>query len=158
MAQGDVFLTEQGSLELKAEYKQLKEVRRPEFSKAIEKAREMGDLRENAEYDAAKEAQALNERRIAELGDILSRVRLLKDENIDKNKAFVGAKVKLKDLSDQEEEVYLLVSEAESDFKKSKISVTSPLGKGLLGHKKGDMIEVNVPAGIIKYEIIDVTR
>lgn len=158
MAQEDVFLTREGYDELKKEYDHLTRVRRREFSKAIEHARALGDLRENAEYQAAKEAQGLNEKRIAELEGILSHTRIVEDENIDKDKALLGAKVKVRTAHDNEVDEYTLVSEAEADFDKNKISVTSPLGKGLLGHKEGDVIQVKIPAGIITVEILRISR
>ncbi len=158
MAKGDVFLTREGYDELKKEYDHLIRVRRREFSKAIEQARAHGDLRENAEYHAAKEAQGLNEKRIAELGEILSHTRIVENENIDKDKALLGAKVKVRTAHDNEVDEYILVSEAEADFDKNKISVSSPLGKGLLGHKEGDVIQVKIPAGIITVEILQISR
>lgn len=158
MAEEDVFLTRQGYEEFRKEYEMLKATRRRELAKAIEKARALGDLRENAEYSAAKEAQALNEKKIAELEYILSRTRILDTENIDKDKVFLGTKIRLKNLDDGQVEEYALVSEAEADFNKNKISVTSLIGKALLGHKKKDMVQIKVPAGITKYEILDITR
>ena len=158
MALGDIFLTRQGYEDKKKEYNYLKTVKRKQISDAIEKARALGDLKENAEYHAAKEAAAHNERKIAELENIISRARILDDENIDADKILIGATVSLECLDDGEQEKYTLVCEQESDFSKNKISVTSPIGKALIGHKKGDTIQVNVPAGIIKYKILDVSR
>ncbi|MCM8812646.1 MAG: transcription elongation factor GreA [Candidatus Omnitrophica bacterium] len=158
MAQGDIFLTRQGYEEKKKEYEHLTRFRRRELADAIEKARLLGDLRENAEYHAAKEAQAHNERRIAELENIISRARIVESENVDADKALIGATVKLRCLDDGELEEYTLVSEAEADFSRNKLSVSSPLGKGLVGHKKGAVVEVRVPAGVVKYEILEITR
>ncbi|MFH2145547.1 MAG: transcription elongation factor GreA [Candidatus Omnitrophota bacterium] len=158
MGQEDVFLTRQGYDRLTKEYEELKKVKRSKISQAIEKARALGDLRENAEYQAAKEAQSLNEKKIAELEHMLSRARLMDAEDIDASKILLGAKVKLKCLDDNETEEYMFVSEAESDTGQNRISITSPIGKGLLGHKKGDIVEVTVPAGKIKYKILDITR
>ncbi|MFH2138941.1 MAG: transcription elongation factor GreA [Candidatus Omnitrophota bacterium] len=158
MAAGDVFLTREGYEKLKKEYENLKKVKRPEISLAIEKARELGDLKENAEYHAAKEAMAYSEKRIAELEDLISRGRIIDDENIDKDKVLLGATVKIRDASDEEIETYTLVSEAEADFSINKISITSPLGQGMLGHKKGDVIQVKIPAGVMTIEILEITR
>jgi len=154
----EVFLTRHGYEDFKKEHEHLTKVRRREISKAIEKARELGDLRENAEYQAAKEAQASTERRIAELENIISRTRIVDSEDIDKDKALLGAKIKIQCLDDKEKEEYTLVSEAEADFDKNKISTVSPLGKALLGHKKGDVVQVKIPAGIVKYKILEITR
>jgi len=154
----DIFLTRKGFDDLKKEHELLIKKKRREISEAIEKARALGDLRENAEYQAAKEAQSLNERRIAELEDMIARGRIIDDENIDKDKALIGAKVKIKISSDNEIEEYTLVSEAEADFSQNKISVKSPLGQGMLGHKAGDVIQVKVPAGIMTIEILEISR
>lgn len=153
-----VFLTRPGYEKLKKEYEQLKKIQRSKISKAIEKARALGDLRENAEYQSAKEAQSLNEKKIAELEHVLSRARFMDTEDIDISKILLGAKVKLNCLDDNGIEEYMLVSEAEADTSQNKISITSPIGQGLLGHEQGDIVEVTVPAGKIKYKILDITR
>ena len=154
----DVFLTRGGYEDLKKEYENLVKKKRRTISAAIEKARELGDLRENAEYHAAKEAQSLNEARIAELENMLSQARIIDDENIDKDKVLLGANVKIRVVNDNEIEEYFLVSEAEADFNKNKISVTSPLGKGMLGHKVGDVVEVKIPTGTLTVEILEIKR
>ncbi len=154
----DVFLTRNGYDALKKEYENLKKGKRREISNAIEKARALGDLKENAEYHAAKEAMALNERRISKLEATLSHARIIDDENIDKDKVLIGATVKIRVVSDNEIEEYVLVSEAEADFNKNKISVTSPLGQGILGHKAGDVVQVKIPAGMMTIEILEITR
>lgn len=158
MGMGDVYLTRQGYEKLREELESLKTVRRRELSKEIEKARAHGDLSENAEYDAAKEAQALNEKRIAELEDKLARARILDDENIPKDEVLIGATVKLKDLDSKDVLEYTLVSEVEADFSQGKISVTSPVGKGLLGHKENETVEIKIPAGILRYKILKISR
>lgn len=158
MGIGDVYLTRQGYEKLREELESLKTVRRRELSKEIEKARAHGDLSENAEYDAAKEAQALNEKRIAELEDKLARARILDDENIPKDEVLIGATVKLKDLDSKDVLEYTLVSEVEADFSQGKISVTSPVGKGLLGHKENETVEIKIPAGILRYKILKISR
>lgn len=153
-----MFLTREGFDQLKKEHEKLIRVKRREISNAIEKARALGDLRENAEYQAAKEAQSLNEKRIAELEDMIARGRIIDDEKIDKDKALLGAKVKIRVVNDNETEEYTLVSEAEADFSQNKISVSSPLGKGILGYKKGDVVQVKIPAGMMTIEILEISR
>lgn len=154
----DMFLTREGFDKLKKEHEELIKKKRREISEAIEKARALGDLRENAEYQAAKEAQSLNEKRIAVLEDMIARGRIVDDENIDKDKALLGARVKIHIASDNEIEEYTLVSEAEADFSQNKISVNSPLGQGILGHKAGDVIQVKIPAGIMTIKILEISR
>ncbi|MDD5692460.1 MAG: transcription elongation factor GreA [Candidatus Omnitrophica bacterium] len=155
--QGDIYLTQEGYEKLSAELEHLKTVKRRQLSKAIGEARAHGDISENAEYDAAKDAQAHNEKRIRELEDKLSRVRIL-DKNIPQDQVLIGATVKLKDMDTDEELEYTLVSELESDYAQGKISVTSPVGSGLLGHKENEVVEIKIPAGILKYKIIRISR
>ncbi len=154
----DIYLSRKGYEKFFEELKFLKTVKRRELAKAVGEARDHGDISENAEYDAAKEAQGLNEKKIFELEDKLSRTRIIDDENIPKDKALIGATVKLKDLSSGEEFEYILVSELEADFSQGKISITSPVGKGLLGHKKNETVEIKIPAGILKYKILKISR
>lgn len=154
----DVFLTQDGYDTLKEEYDLLKKGKRREISDAIEKARALGDLKENAEYHAAKEAMALNERRISELEATLGHARIIDNENIDKDKVLLGASVKIRVVSDNEIEEYVMVSEAEADFNKNKISVTSPLGKGIVGHKVGDVVQIKIPAGMMTIEVLEINR
>ena len=158
MTKGNVYLTPEGYEKLRKGLMFLKTVRRREFSKAIGKAREHGDISENADYDAAKEAQGLNEKKIAELEEKLSNAQILDDTNMPKNEALIGATIKLKDLNSGEELQYILLSELEADFSQGKISVTSPVGKGLLGHKKNETVEIKVPAGILRYKILKISR
>jgi len=155
--EGDIYLTQEGYEKLAGELEHLKTVKRRQFSKAIGEARAHGDISENAEYDAAKDAQAHNEKRIRELEDKLSRVRIL-DKNIPQDQVLIGATVKLKDMDTEEELEYILVSELESDFSQGKISVTSPVGSGLIGHKENEVVEIKIPAGILKYKIIRISR
>lgn len=155
---GNIYLTKDGYDKLHQELEYLKKVQRKELSQAIAQARAHGDLSENAEYDAAKEAQALNEKRIAELEYKLSRARLIDDQDIPKDQARIGATIQLEDLDSQEELGYFLVSEEEADFSQGKISITSPVGRALLGHKENEIVEINVPAGILRYRIIKITR
>ena len=158
MGKASEYLTPEGYEEIRKELGQLKGQKRRKLSKKIEAARSHGDISENAEYDAAKEAMALNEKRIAELEQRLSNAQILDDTKIPKDEALIGATVTLKDLDSKEEVQYTLVSELEADFSQGKISVTSPVGKGLLGHKKGETVEIQVPAGTIKYKIVKITR
>jgi len=158
MGKDDVYLTREGYEKLREELEYLKGTRRRELSKAIEKARSHGDISENAEYDAAKEAQGLNEKRIAELEGKLSHTRMIDGENIPKDEARVGATVKLKDLNTGEEIAYILVSEAEADFSENKTSITSPVGKALLGRKEKDEVQIKIPAGILKYKVVKISR
>ena len=155
---GKIHLSPEGHEKLRKELEFLKTVRRKELSKAIGEARAHGDISENAEYDAAKDAQALNEKKIAGLEEKLSNAQILDDTHIAKDEALIGATVKLKDLDSKEELQYTLVSELEADFSQGKISVTSPIGKGLLGHKVNEKVEIEVPAGIIKYKILKISR
>jgi len=158
MSMGDVFLTQKGFEKLKDELDHLKKVKRKEVARQLEKARQMGDLSENAEYDAAKETQAHLEKKIAELEDKLSRARIIEHENIPTDKVYVGALVKLLDKDTEEVVEYVMVSPPEADYAQNKISMESPIGKALMGHKEGDVVEISVPAGILTYQIIKISR
>ena len=151
-------LTPEGYEKLRKQLENLKTVKRRKITKAIGEARAHGDISENAEYDAAKEAQGLNEKKIAELEHKLSNAQILDDTKMAKDEALVGATVTLKDLSSGETVEYTLVSELEADFAHGKISVTSPVGKGLLGHKAKQTVEIEVPAGTLKYKILKIAR
>lgn len=154
-----IYLTRKGCEKLTEELKYLKTVKRKEIANALHFARSLGDLRENSEYDAAKHAQALSEIKIAELEEKLIRVKILEEEtNIPKDKVSIGSTVKLKDLNSGKELQYTLVAEIESDYDQGKISTTSPVGKGLLGSKKNETIEINIPAGILRYKILKISR
>jgi len=154
---GDIYLTQEGYEKLVSELEYLKTVKRRALSKAVGEARAHGDISENAEYDAAKDAQGHNEKNISELEEKLSRVRIL-DKDIPHDQVLIGAKVKLMDMDTEEEMEYTLVSELEADYNQNKISVTSPVGEGLLGHKEGEVSEIKVPAGLLKYKIIKISR
>ncbi len=158
MGSGDIYLSREGHEKLRQELEYLKTVKRREFSKAIGEARAHGDISENAEYDAAKEAQGLNEKKISEMADKLSRAKILDDENIPKDEVLIGATVKLKDLESGEELEYMLVAEEEADYSQNKISVSSPVGSGLIGHKESEMVKIKIPAGILRYKILKITR
>ena len=153
-----VHLTRQGLEKLQAELKYLKTVKRREVIEAIATARAKGDLRENAEYDAAREAQGFLEKRIAELSDQLSHVDIIDESKIDQSKAFLGAAVSLKDLNNNKDLTYVLVSKEEADFKAGRISTDSPVGKALLGKSAGETVEVKIPAGTLKYKIEKISR
>ncbi len=152
------YLTPDGYEKLRKKLEFLKTVKRRELSKAIGEARSHGDISENAEYDAAKESQGLNEKWIAELQNTLANAQILDDENISKDEVLIGATVRLKDLDSGEELEYTLVSEDEADYSQGKISVSSPVGSGLLNHKKGEILEIKVPAGTLKYKVLKITR
>jgi len=158
MSLGDIYLTHDGYEKLMTELEYLKTKKRRKISKAIGVAREMGDISENAEYDAAKNEQAHNEKKIAELEDKLARARIIEHENIAKDKILIGATAKLKDLDTEEELKYTLVSEEEADYDQNKISISSPVGKALLNHKKNDVVEITIPAGILKYKVLEISR
>jgi len=153
-----IILSQKKYDELLKELEYLKNTRRRELSREIAVAREKGDITENAEYDAAKEAQGLLEKRIAELEDKLSRATVMENIDIASDKAYIGATVKLKDLDSGEEVSYTLVSQEEANFAEGKISIESPIGKALLGHKKGDKVDIQIPAGTLKYKILLITR
>ncbi len=152
------YYTEEGLNKLKDELNQLKDIERPKASNAIAEARDKGDLSENAEYDAAKEAQGMLEMKISKLEAILSNARLIDESQLDLSKVLVLSKVTIKNLGNQMQLKYTLVAESEADLKSGKISVNSPIGKGLLGKKVGEIAEVVVPNGTIKFEIISIER
>lgn len=158
MTSEQVYLTQEGYEKLRIELDYLSKVKRREIAGQIAKARAQGDLSENAEYDAAKEAQAHLEKKIAGLEDKLSRARIIENENIPSDKVYIGAKVKLLDTDTREEFDYILVSPPEANYEENKISIESPIGKALLGRKENDSIEVTVPAGLLKYKIIRISR
>jgi transcription elongation factor GreA len=147
------YVTQETFEKLKAELQHLKGVERPAASKAIAEAREKGDLKENAEYDAAKEAQGILEAKIKQLEGVIATARILDESNIDTSKVSILTKVALTNLGTKKQVTYQLVSEKEADLKAGKISVTSPIGKGLLGKVVGDVAEVQVPAGILKFKV-----
>ena len=152
------YYTEEGLKKLKDELEHLKFVERPSISQQIAEARDKGDLSENAEYDAAKEAQGMLEMRISKLEETLAGARLIDESQLDTTKALVLSKVKIKNQSNGMELSYLLVADGEADLAAGKISVNSPIGKGLLGKSVGDIAEIQVPNGIIKFEILEISR
>lgn len=152
------YYTEEGLKKLREELEVLKSIERPKASQAIADARDKGDLSENAEYDAAKEAQGLLEMKIAKMEELVANARLIDESQLDVSKVLVLSTVKIKNTTNGMKMTYTLVAESEADLKTGKISVTSPIGKGLLGKKVGEIAEVNVPKGTIKFEILEITR
>jgi len=154
----EVYLTRKGFQKLQEQLEALKTTERQKIAKAIGEARAQGDISENAEYDAAKDAQAHNEARIAELEGKLTNVRIIENEKIPSDKIFIGAIVTLEDLDNDEELTYTLVSPEEASYEEGKISVFSPIGKGLLSHKVGETIAIKVPAGTLNYKVKAIKR
>lgn len=152
------YYTEEGLKKLREELNQLKDVERPKASQAIAEARDKGDLSENAEYDAAKEAQGLLEMKISKMEEVLANARVIDESQLDTSKALVLSKVKIKNQLNGQEMRYTLVAESEADLKAGKISVNSPIGKGLLGKSVGDVAEIQVPNGTLKFDILEITR
>ncbi|WP_318642469.1 transcription elongation factor GreA [Flavobacterium ardleyense] len=152
------YYTADGLKKLREELDHLKSVMRPKASQDIADARDKGDLSENAEYDAAKEAQGLLEMKISKLEEINANARLIDESQLDTTKVLVLSNVKIRNQANKMEMKYTLVAESEADLKTGKISVTSPIGKGLLGKSVGDIAEITVPNGILKFEIIEITR
>lgn len=152
------YYTADGLKKLREELDHLKSVMRPKASQDIADARDKGDLSENAEYDAAKEAQGLLEMKISKLEAVNANARLIDESQLDVSKALVLSNVKIRNQANKMEMKYTLVAESEADLKTGKISVTSPIGKGLLGKSVGDIAEITVPNGVIKFEILEITR
>ena len=152
------YYTEEGLRALKAELDQLRDVERPRASQAIAEARDKGDLSENAEYDAAKEAQGLLELKIAKLEELVASARVIDESQLDTSKVLILSTVKLKNKANNAVMTYTLVAESEADLKNGKISVSSPIGRGLLGKSVGDIAEIKVPNGTLQMEIIEITR
>ena len=151
------YVTKNTFEQMKVELQHMKGVERPAASRAIAEAREKGDLKENAEYDAAKEAQGMLEAKIKYLEGVIATARILDENNIDVSKVSILTKVTVTNLGTKKQVTYQIVSEKEADLKLGKISVTSPIGKGLLGKKKGETAEVQVPAGTLKFKIEDIS-
>ncbi len=151
------YYTQEGLDKLKSELLNLERVERPNATKAVAEAREKGDLSENAEYDAAREAQGLLELKISKLKDIIANARLVDESQIDLSKVSILTTVKIKNLKNGALMKYTIVAENEANLKEMKISIDSPIGKGLLGKKVGDKVDISVPAGIIPFEIIEIT-
>ncbi|NHF58711.1 transcription elongation factor GreA [Flavobacteriaceae bacterium TP-CH-4] len=152
------YYTAEGLKKLREELNQLRDVERPKASQAIADARDKGDLSENAEYDAAKEAQGLLELKISKMEETLANARLIDESQLDTSKVLVLSTVKLKNMNNKMEMTYTLVAESEADLKSGKISVNSPIGKGLLGKTVGEIAEITVPNGTLKFEILEISR
>lgn len=155
---GIMYYSEEGLKRLKDELVHLITVERPSISKQIAEARDKGDLSENAEYDAAKEAQGMLEMKISKLEDVIRSARILDESKLDLTKVYIMTKVKIKNLKNGSSMTYTIVPESEADLKAGKISVNSPIAKGLLGKIVGDKVEIKVPAGIIEFEIVEIAR
>ncbi len=152
------YYTEEGLKRLKDDLHEMKTVQRPRISEQIAEARDKGDLSENAEYDAAKEAQGLLEMKIAKMEELVSKARIIDNSLMDNSKVFILSRVKIKNVTNNMEMEYTLVAESEADLKEKKISVDSPIGKGLLGKKVGDIADVQTPNGVVKFEVMDIAR
>ena len=152
------YVTEEGLQRLKDELDQLMNIERPAISKQIAEAREKGDLSENAEYDAAKEAQGMLELKISKLKDTLANSRIIDESKIDTSKVQILNKVTIKNKKNNSTMSYVIVSESEADLKAGKISVNTPIAKGLLGKKVGDVVDITVPSGTIPFEIVEISR
>lgn len=152
------YYTEEGLQKLKDELHHMKTVERPSISQQIADARDKGDLSENAEYDAAKEAQGLLEAKISKLETVLANARVIDESQIDNSKVFILSRVKIKNMNNNAVMEYTLVAENEANLAEKKISVDSPIGKGLLGKAVGEIAEVQIPAGLVKFEILEINR
>lgn len=152
------YYTAEGLKRLREELKQLKDIERPRASNAIAEARDKGDLSENAEYDAAKEAQGMLEMKIAKLDEALAGARLIDESQLDLSKVLALSIVKIKNQANGMEMTYTLVADGEADLASGKISINSPIGKGLLGKSVGDVAAIQVPNGIINFEILEISR
>jgi transcription elongation factor GreA len=152
------YYTAEGLKKLRDELDQLKSIERPKASQAIAEARDKGDLSENAEYDAAKEAQGLLEMKIAKMEELYANARLIDESQLDTSKALVLSTVKIRNLANKMEMKYTLVAESEADLKTGKISVTSPIGRGLLGKSVGEIAEIQVPNGTLQFELLEISR
>jgi transcription elongation factor GreA len=152
------YYTEEGLKKLRDELDQLRDVERPKASQAIADARDKGDLSENAEYDAAKEAQGMLEMKIAKLEETVANARIIDESQLDTSKVLIHSNVKLKNLKNKKTFTYKLVAQSEADLKAGRISVDSPIGKGLLGKKEGETAEIKVPNGILEFKVLEITR
>lgn len=151
------YLTKEGLQKLREELEHLKTVERPAISRMIAEARDKGDLSENAEYDAAKEAQGMLELRISKLEDLIANARIIDESKIDTTQVQILNKVRLKNLKTNTVVEYTLVAESEANLKESKLSISTPIGKALIGKKVGDVVDVQVPSGLMKFEILEIS-
>ena len=151
------YMTAEGMQKLRDDLEQMMNIERPSISRQIAEARDKGDLSENAEYDAAKEAQGLLEMRIARLQDTLAHARLIDESKLTRDGGQILSTVKIRNIKTNTEMSYIIVSESEADLKHGKLSISTPIAKGLLGKKVGDKVEITVPSGVIPFEIVDIT-
>ena len=157
MTRKTTYMTEEGYRKLKEEISHLESVKRPEISRQIGEARDKGDLSENAEYDAAKEAQGMLEAKISQMKTVLASARMIDESLIGTDSVKIMNRVTMKNLKTQKLMTYTLVSETEADFKQSKIAVNSPIGQGLMGKKVGDVVDIQIPSGILSVEIVEIS-
>ncbi len=157
MAQEIIYLTADGYKKLKDELDQLRSVERPAITAAIAEARDKGDLSENAEYDAAREAQGLLEMRIAKAEAVMANARIIDETKIDTSKVQILSRVTLKNIDSKKEMVYMIVSENEANLREGKLAISTPIAKAILGKKCGEIVEVTVPAGIMRFEILNIS-
>ena len=151
------YMTEEALANLKKELEQLTSVERPAISQQIAEARDKGDLSENAEYDAAKEAQGLLEMKISRFEDMVAKARIIDESKIDTSQVQILNRVKIKNTKNNQQVEYMLVSENESDIKNGKISVATPIARGLMGKKVGDVVDIKVPSGLMSFEIMEIS-
>jgi len=152
------YLTEEGYFKLKSELEVLTNIERPSIARQLAEARDKGDLSENAEYDAAKDAQAMLESKIAKLEDVIANSRIIDESRIETSKVQILNRVKIKNLKTDTVMEYFLVSEQEANLKEGKLSVNTPIAKGLIGKKLGDVVEINVPSGKLSFEIMEISK
>ncbi|MFI3288952.1 MAG: transcription elongation factor GreA [Rikenellaceae bacterium] len=157
MAQEIIYLTAEGYKKLKDELDHMRKVERPAVTAAIAEARDKGDLSENAEYDAAREAQGLLEMRIAKAEAVMQNARVIDETKIDTSKVQILSRVTLKNLNTNKEMVYMIVSENEANLREGKLAISTPIAKAILGKKSGEVVEVTVPAGVMKFEILNIS-
>lgn len=150
-------MTEEGYKKLLADIAHYETVKRPEISRQIAEARDKGDLSENAEYDAAKEAQGILEMKIAQMKDVVSKTRIIDESKLNTDSVQILNKVKIRNVANNAEMQYILVSESEANLREGKIAIGTPIARGLLGKKVGDVVEVQVPSGLMKFEIVDIS-
>ncbi|HKM45698.1 MAG TPA: transcription elongation factor GreA [Dysgonamonadaceae bacterium] len=157
MTRKTTYMTEEGYRKLKEEISHLESVKRPEISRQIGEARDKGDLSENAEYDAAKEAQGMLEAKISQMKAVLASARMIDESLIGTDSVKIMNRVTMKNLKTQKMMTYTLVSETEADFKQSRIAVNSPIGQGLMGKKVGDVVDIQIPSGVLSVEIVEIS-
>ena len=157
MTRKTTYMTEEGYRKLKEEISHLESVKRPEISRQIGEARDNGDLSENAEYDAAKEAQGMLEAKISQMKAVLASARMIDESLIGTDSVKIMNRVTMKNLKTQKMMTYTLVSETEADFKQSRIAVNSPIGQGLMGKKVGDVVDIQIPSGVLSVEIVEIS-